>query len=1667
MKTKQLVLGILCLIGNPFSSFSQFEKPLDSLETTYFNTLNEIFDGIDMTYVESGVLYERGFPFITFEPFIGELNEESKASRLAFGLAYAAITSMVVDSAKSLPDPAAYMTMIDGVNQHSSTIPLLGLHQKYHSIDSNAIANGLIAVSGNTISDIFPRASSPFIEHDLFLFAPAHHSVKSNVFNFRIDSSFFYTNTGKTIADISLDAGIDSTYTSVQFNQNIPVIYSTGGTKNIKIRITYTDATVYYSHFDIRVGAPAGRSVDGLSPDFTHYISEIPGVDGAGRGGGTLNVYLACGHTEIEKPFIWAEAYNPHVGKMDANLTREDIIDRMSTFDSKIDDKFLYDHLRENGYDIIIIDYDDGGDYLPRTGELIKETLRWVNERKAAAGSTAKNVILGQSMGGVATALALKEMEVLSLEDHEVEKFIIFDSPINGVNIPLCMQASLLQISFLPVNKIVWPLPLTYIQLPLYNFVPILKNVLEIYELPATQTMVRYMLDFESIGFGSWPTHLYDDFYSYFHDDLGGMPTECAVLNITNGSRKGLAGTHNFYPEELVMHADNKNLTVLSFLPFRDGAGDEEDTDVEEINTESASITGTLITWAIGGTATIDIKGWASGDHELSKIYEGYIKMKFIWGDTLAYHNWVYYNTDEHLPAVDCAPGGFFGLKDKGFIFDEDSLGDLAPVVFKLQTYCFTPTGSVLNYHGSGGTDWADVPFRNYEDNTGDISNNYTRGVNNYLSNSETRTWGTASTYQNTAHTWFTFEGANYLLYHLKGSDQLSGVTSISSGTYNFGESIVPDFAIDPYGTPKPYKTSSIVDHSISVDNTTISVNANFNIGLTPSPYAPDDLGNTLNDSHFNVNIGPLCEPMPAVEIIIENEAQFIIGDGINRSGSVHVQDGHSIIVRDGGVVRVKKGGLLKLMDGGKLIIQDGGTIILEEDAKLITNEGSTLFYHQGGEIALNGEDTELRLGGMLYLFEDAVFRPIHDGYSSGKISIQNTEGLIIAEDNSRIEFIGDNEDDPYVIFTEEGRIQSPANMALMRFSNCKVLFRNGDAPIISESPFSAVDVTFDVQSNLVDEKVHPKLFLYNHSLITSSTVQDVRLVVTNYAAPLFSGYFLNMVGNDFDYSYEFNEPQVVLNGGNLTMFNCYFTDFKDVCLELSPTTYSQIMNSSFTSETYEYAGMPILHTSNAELYVSNSSFDKVTTAIQSDFGKLRLKCNTFNNALYPCIIAKSGAELELGMNAGYNKFTNLSNYNIKLEDAQSVYVTNGYNYFNDVAEIPTIQGTLQIGGPYLTMILAKHNRWNGANTVPAASEFQVSSSITGNPILFMANLPGSANCGYYDPNVPIVDHAGGTGTYMPIISFTGESNSMRLDSAVIYAGSSTTLWDSTQSDLVAICRFYDVLMYQYTEQELADTSIRFYRDYAYEWMKHTVYHAISDSIIDLTSNQTSFATPIQNYVDVLNAMSNSDTIATAEYINRFYLELDKAHLLRVIGKTDMGLNILQNIDLCPLDSNEQVVLNKWRFAFEEELAKQNLGEEGFGSEDTLTDISGYRIPTATQINVSYFGSIINSPSSITYRSCTNGSLKPEEDETNRKSLFAIYPNPSNGIVNLKYQIPTDKRAELVVYSINGQVIYRTWLNEASNTATIDLSNVTSGLYLYTVLIDGAVEHAGRMSIAH
>jgi hypothetical protein len=270
--------------------------------------------------------------------------------------------------------------------------------------------------------------------------------------------------------------------------------------------------------------------------------------------------------------------------------------------------------------------------------------------------------------------------------------------------------------------------------------------------------------------------------------------------------------------------------------------------------------------------------------------------------------------------------------------------------------------------------------------------------------------------------------------------------------------------------------------------------------------------------------------------------------------------------------------------------------------------------------------------------------------------------------------------------------------------------------------------------------------------------------------------------------------------------------------------------------------------------------------------------------------------------------------------------------------------------------------------------------------------------------------------------------------------------------------------MHQYTNAELGDTMIQFYLNTAYQQMKNVITRAFTAGVITKSQNQTSFSTPVQKYVDVLNLRSQEDTINLFEYVDKFYLELDKAALFRMLGHTETGLDILQNIDLCFLDSSEQVVMNEWKFEFEEEIAKNQLGTVAYGIDTILTDVSGYYEPTNSQVTEYYFGSAINNISNITYRSCT-GTRTPEDNFVKNIFPFRLYPNPSNGEINIEYEVPSESAVELTVYTIEGKEIMRIALQGGHRYKTIDISSVQSGIYIYELTVDRVSEEKGRISI--
>nr|WP_315148769.1 T9SS type A sorting domain-containing protein [uncultured Flavobacterium sp.] len=163
-------------------------------------------------------------------------------------------------------------------------------------------------------------------------------------------------------------------------------------------------------------------------------------------GKATLEIDDARSDGLITKPLIVAEGFDSGLLGVESGLGDNDLdsfIRSVNRSDSNNIEFFLTGSTRftagDQDYDIIYVNWDNGRDYLQRNALLLEDIIIWVNQQKALAGSTEKNVVLGQSMGGVIARYALADMEQRSMV-HDTKLYISHDAPHQGANIPLGIQ---------------------------------------------------------------------------------------------------------------------------------------------------------------------------------------------------------------------------------------------------------------------------------------------------------------------------------------------------------------------------------------------------------------------------------------------------------------------------------------------------------------------------------------------------------------------------------------------------------------------------------------------------------------------------------------------------------------------------------------------------------------------------------------------------------------------------------------------------------------------------------------------------------------------------------------------------------------------------------------------------------------------------------------------------------------------------------------------------------------------------------------------------------------------------------------------------------------------------------------------------------------------------
>ncbi len=442
-------------------------------------------------------------------------------------------------------------------------------------ISANAISSGQFFQDNNFLVD--KSATSASFEN-VKVFAAS--CMKSNLFgddiNFMFPGWLNISNSSDLITSIEVDFGNGNGYHPIAVDQLMTIHYSNHYDEyiEIKMKVNYklvnqSVKTLYARFSTLRQTSyqiPATSNGSMKTDDST--ATDIPLPDSLGYYPvGTDSLTLFCpGYNGtnncininkrtdekieyaivlnqrnnsgmLRKPFIICDGFdygnkrnyfNKTFGLLDHLLNVKEDLDPRGLYKlangdlspwSKSGDKsaHLMDSLRKDGYDLIFVNFLDGTDDIRVNAKFFREFLKNVLNKNFRDNKTEEAIVVGPSMGGLITRIALKEMENAK-EDHFVKIWISFDSPQQGANIPIALQHNIRYGEYFNVYG---------------------KDFKEKSEMLKSDAAQQLLLHHYTMSDGvSHPTKMHIDLFNYL--DTLGYPKLSKNYAITNGGKSAL-----------------------------------------------------------------------------------------------------------------------------------------------------------------------------------------------------------------------------------------------------------------------------------------------------------------------------------------------------------------------------------------------------------------------------------------------------------------------------------------------------------------------------------------------------------------------------------------------------------------------------------------------------------------------------------------------------------------------------------------------------------------------------------------------------------------------------------------------------------------------------------------------------------------------------------------------------------------------------------------------------------------------------------------------------------------------------------------------------------------------------------------------------------------------
>ena len=366
--------------------------------------------------------------------------------------------------------------------------PLSASFISFYDFKDSVITENLLDFQNNKFILNTPTNFFPFKKDTLFAFSVLNEIIKSNNVNFILNEKCFLSNINKqSIDSIYINFDDNEGYRLITFDTPVHIVYNKDGEKLVKIRLK-TKGNVYVSscNISIQTNNAANRITSSNEEPGAGPFDISTSMLGTNVSGKYAIWYSTCNSRKVlRKPYLISVGLNPNKASgLTSNLISANNPINLSFYGNNISiptsyefnggwrgtfyeayngnyneyyskDEFssygksdngnkLLDKLRDEGYDIVILTYDDGKDFTINNAALFMELIQTVNTEKFNNGYYFENVASGYSGGGVTIRLALALMESRYKQgigpNPHTKLMVNYDGENQGVNSPIGIQ---------------------------------------------------------------------------------------------------------------------------------------------------------------------------------------------------------------------------------------------------------------------------------------------------------------------------------------------------------------------------------------------------------------------------------------------------------------------------------------------------------------------------------------------------------------------------------------------------------------------------------------------------------------------------------------------------------------------------------------------------------------------------------------------------------------------------------------------------------------------------------------------------------------------------------------------------------------------------------------------------------------------------------------------------------------------------------------------------------------------------------------------------------------------------------------------------------------------------------------------------------------------------